>query len=66
MRCGMGGGSRWVEMGKVHEAGEGTRPGARRQCACSAFLLIGFFATASLELCSWRVGYVGKVWTGER
>ena len=52
-RCaGIGGGSRWVEMGKVHEAGEGTGPGARRQCACSAFLLIGFFATASLELCS--------------
>ena len=40
------------EMGKVHEAGEGTGPGAQRQCACSAFLLIGFFATASLELCS--------------
>ena len=39
-------------MGKVHEAGEGTGPGAQRQCACSAFLLIGFFATASLELCS--------------
>ena len=45
----MGRGSRSADMGRVWGEVGHIESRARRRCACSAFLLTGFFATTSLK-----------------